>query len=193
MLIDDERTRKLLYRIVCLLTSDTELREDLIQEAMVHLWLLEERRPGQSRSWYLQNCKFRVQNYIAAGKSVDSLKRRNGRLSSVGDDHDIGEFAGQQNLDEALFAQLSARDIISLLSSRLTEFEQSVLHHLAEGLRAREIATQLKVSHPTVIKHRRKIAAVAIKLGIPCLSTYSRNGSCSQARCSRRNSCTLAK
>jgi DNA-directed RNA polymerase specialized sigma24 family protein len=193
MLIDDERTRKLLYRIVCLLTSDTELREDLIQEAMVHLWLLEERRPGQSRSWYLQNCKFRLQNYIAAGKSVDSLKRRNGRLSSLGDCDEIGEFAGQQNHDEALFAQLSARDIVSLLSSRLTEFEQSVLHHLAEGLRAREIATQLKVSHPTVIKHRRKIAAVAIKLGIPCLSTYSRNGSCSPSKYSRSNSCTLAK
>lgn len=193
MLIDDERTRKLLYRIVCLLTSDTELREDLIQEAMVHLWLLEERRPGQSRSWYLQNCKFRLQNYIAAGKSVDSLKRRNGRLSSHGDGDEIGEFASQQNLDEALFAQLSARDIVSQLSSRLTEFEQSVLHHLSEGLRAREIATQLKVSHPTVIKHRRKIAALAMKLGIPSLSTYSRNGSCSLAKYSRSDSCASAK
>src|ERR1700740_1086225 len=95
MLSDDARTRKLLHRIVCLLTSDADLREDLLQEAIVHLWLLEERRPGQSRSWYLQNCKFHLQNHLATGRSVDSLKRRNGRVASLGDGHETEGSIGQ--------------------------------------------------------------------------------------------------
>src|SRR5579862_1673853 len=179
MMIDEERTRELLCRIVCRLTTDTALREDLIQEAMVHLWLLEERRPGQSRSWYLQNCKFHLQNYISAGKSVDSLKRKRGRVSFSSDCDEIGEFVnGNGNgteLDAAVFAQLNAQDIISLLSPRLTTFERSVLLHLSDGLPAREIAGRLKVSHPTVIKYRRNIAALAIRLGIAPFPQYRRN------------------
>jgi DNA-directed RNA polymerase specialized sigma24 family protein len=177
MQIDSDRIRKLLYRIVCLLTSDREFREDLYQEAILHLWLVEERHPGQSASWYLQNCKFHLQNYIAKGRSVDSPKRRNGRLSAVGNDEKIGELLSQPESDDTLLGQVSARDIISQLSSQLTPFEQSVLGYLAEGLKAREIAVQLNVSHPTVIKHRRKIASMAIKLGIPPVAKYSRNHS----------------
>jgi DNA-directed RNA polymerase specialized sigma24 family protein len=175
MMIDEGRTRELLCRIVCRLTSDATLREDLLQEAMVHLWLLEARRPGQSRSWYLQNCKFRLQNYITAGKSVDSLKRKRGRVTFSSDCDEIDEFVSAAEFDAAVFAQLSAHDIIAALSSRLKAFERSVLLHLADGLPAREIAARLKVSHPTVIKHRRNIAALAIKLGIPPLPRYGRN------------------
>ena len=70
MLIDDVRTRELLSRIVSRLSTNPTGRDDLMQEALVHLWLLEERRPGQRQSWYLQSCKFHLQNYIAAGRSV---------------------------------------------------------------------------------------------------------------------------
>src|SRR5207249_2820626 len=112
------------------------------------------------------------------GKSVDSPKRKRGRVSMSGDCDEIGEFMnGNGNaaeLDGAAFAQLNVRDIISLLSVRLTLFERSVLLHLADGLAAREIATRLSVSHPTVIKHRRNIAALAIRLGIPPLPRYQR-------------------
>lgn len=182
MLIDDLRTRELLCSIAYRLTSDVTLREDLIQEAMVHLWLLEERRPGQSRSWYLQNCKFHLQNHIVAGRSVDSLKRRKGRVLFAGECEELGPFSSALELDDALFAQVSARDIIAALSSELTIFQQSVLNHLAEGLRAREIAARLNVSHPTVIKHRRKIAALAIKMGIPPLPRYQRTQELAAAR-----------
>jgi len=174
MIIDEMRPRELLRRIVCRLTPDTALREDLIQEAMVHLWLLEERRPAQSPSWYLQNCKFHLQNYIAAGKSVDSLKRKRGRVSFPRDGESIDEFRNSTGSDGADFAQLGARDIISLLSPRLTTVERSVLLHLADGLSAREIASKLGLSHPTVIKYRRNIAALAIRLGIPPLPQYQR-------------------
>jgi DNA-directed RNA polymerase specialized sigma24 family protein len=182
MLIDEVQTRELLCRIVRRLTADASLGEDLLQEALLHLWLLEEQRPGQSRSWYLQGCKYHLQNYMSAGKSIDSPKRKQGKLVFSSDFAEIDDFVSEPQLEAMIFAQISARDIISQLSSRLTAFEQSVLFHLAEGLRAREIAARLNVSHTTVIKHRRKIAAVALKMGIPRLPQYKRDRTCLLAK-----------
>jgi DNA-directed RNA polymerase specialized sigma24 family protein len=159
---------------VCRLTGDTALRQDLMQEALVHLWLLEARKPRQSRSWYLQSCKFHLQNYIVAGRSVDSLKRRRTQFCITGDVAELEEIHSLADSDGAAFAVISARDILTLLCNRLTPFEQAVLSRLAEGCGAREIAGELKVSHPTVIKYRRKIAALAIRLGIGPMPRYSR-------------------
>jgi DNA-directed RNA polymerase specialized sigma24 family protein len=167
MLIDETRTRELLDRIVRRLTADAALWEDLRQESLIHLWLLEERRPGQSRSWYLQSCRFHLQNYLAAGKSVDSLKRKRSIVPLSGEDVEFDSLVDESEWDTAVIAQVSAQDIISQLAPRLSTFERLVLFHLAYGLKAREIAVRLKVSHPTIIKHRRRIAALAIRIGIP--------------------------
>jgi DNA-directed RNA polymerase specialized sigma24 family protein len=175
MLIDDVRMRDLLSRIACRLTGDAALRQDLMQEALVHLWLLEARKPRQSRSWYLQSCKFHLQNYLVAGRSVDSLKRKRAQFCVSGDGAELDEKYPASDHDGAAFAVISARDILDLLCGRLTPFEQAVLYRLAEGRGAREIACDLKVSHPTIIKHRRKIAALAIRLGIAPLPKYSRS------------------
>jgi len=140
---------------------------------LVRLWLLEERRPGQCQSWYLQSCKFHLQDYIKAGRSVDSPKRNSGRISIANGDGD--EFLPLQNDDDAMFGQVSAREIFALLSGRLTPFEQSILNHLSEGLGAREIAQRLEVTHPTVIKYRRRIAALTLRLGISRYPKYQRS------------------
>lgn len=179
MLIDDVRTRELLSRIVYRLSSDPAVRDDMMQEALVHLWLLEERRPGQRQSWYLQSCKFHLQNYITAGRSVDSPKRNSGRISIADGDED---FLPLQGDDDAMLGQVSAQEIFALLSGRLTPFEQSILNHLSEGLGAREIAQRLEVTHPTVIKYRRRIAALAMRLGIPSYPKYQRGRALAAAR-----------
>lgn len=172
MLIDDTRTRELLSRIVYRLSSEPAVRDDLVQEALVHLWLLEERRPGQRQSWYLQSCKFHLQNYISSGRSVDSPKRRSGRITIS--DNDGDEFLSAYHDEGAVVGQVSARDIFTVLCGRLTPFEQSILNHLAEGLGAREIAQRLEVTHPTVIKYRRRIAALTMQLGISRYPKYQR-------------------
>jgi hypothetical protein len=55
-----------------------------------------------------------------------------------------------------------------------------ILDRLVEGLGVREISRQLDVSHPAVIKSRRKIAGIAKKLAILPLgrttSTHSASG-----------------
>lgn len=173
--IDEAQTRQLLRRIVSRVTSNPALREDLMQEALIHLWLLEERRPGQTRSWYLQNCKYHLGNIMALGRSVDSLKRRSSQVPFSDNGEDLVKLSGKPGSDDAVLAVVSARDIITLLSQRLSDFERAILRFLEGGLGAREIAAKLKVSHPTVIKHRRRIAAQALKLGITPLSPAPKN------------------
>src|SRR6266446_2306124 len=76
MVIDQKETSGILRQIVFKLTPDRALREDLTQEALVHLWLREKQQPGQTQSWYLQSCRFHLQNYLRNGRSVDSRRHR---------------------------------------------------------------------------------------------------------------------
>lgn len=148
------------------LTSHPFLREDLMQEAMIHLWLIEARRPGQTRSWYLQSCRYHLQHYLGAGRSVDSTKRRGGEVQVSHGTEDESLLSDQSEWDDPVLATVSAREIIGLLSGRLAPKERAVLDCLADGLGAREIGRQLKLSHTMVIRCRRKIADMLLGLGV---------------------------
>ena len=157
-----------LARMVQSTTSHSCLRDDLLQEAMVHAWLIEDRRPGQTRSWYLQSCKFHLHHYLQSGRSIDSQKRSSGQLLPDDlDGHD--ELLEQIDSGHSVFDCVSARDIISLLSRHLLPPEKAVLDCLADGLGPREIGRKLKVSHTLVIKQRRKIASLLRKFERPSL------------------------
>lgn len=168
----EARTRELtlrdsLIRMIWNMTDDPELRADLLQEATVQLWRAQTQRPGQTRSWYLQSCKFRVQHYLAAGRSVDSTKRRNGWLELDPDSEDGERILNEADSSESVFASVSARDILAQLAPRLESQERRVLHCFAEGMGAREIGRKLKISHTMVIKHRRRIASLLLRLENP--------------------------
>src|ERR1043166_3183645 len=119
MLMDDQSVKELLSRMVRKITTSAVLREDLLQEALVHLWLTENQRPGQTRSWYIQSCRFHLQHYLASGRSVDAAKRRTSE-SHFSFEED-GEHALSDHFEggDLLLAQIGAREIISLLSSKL--------------------------------------------------------------------------
>src|SRR6266571_4749171 len=72
LITEDASLRESLTQIIRGLTPNAALREDLLQEALIHLWLTETRRPSQTRSWYLQSSKFHLQQYLVSGRSVDS-------------------------------------------------------------------------------------------------------------------------
>ena len=100
-----------LARMVQSTTSHPCLRDDLLQEAVVHAWLIEERRPGQTRSWYLQSCKFHLRHYLESGRSVDSQKRRAGQLLPDDmDGHD--ELLDQIDSGDSVFDCVSARESV---------------------------------------------------------------------------------
>ena len=45
--LERPETYATMLRVVATLTPDRSLREDLVQEAVIHLWQLYNRRPGQ--------------------------------------------------------------------------------------------------------------------------------------------------
>lgn len=170
--------RRALAQMVRGMTQNAALREDLLQEALVHLWLTETRRPGQTPSWYLQSCKFHLQHYLNGGRSIDSAKRWRDRLplpEHAPDDEAFDEPADSGN---SVLTSVSAREIISLLSAHLSSQEIAVLHCLADGLGAREIGRHLNLSHTMVIRYRRKIATLFKRLELSpfVLSRRSANG-----------------
>lgn len=166
MLIEDIQTLEQLGKIVVRLTSNPALREDLMQEALIHLWQVQEQQPGQTKNWYLQNCRFHLLHYLALGRSVDSPKRRASQVHPPEQDEDSDNWLDRFEGPDSVLQDVSARDILNSLSRLLSPREVSILQWLAEGLGTREIARRIGISHPMVIKHRRKIAALAKKLAI---------------------------
>src|SRR5205823_2067349 len=164
MFVDEASARQCLARMIRKMTANGALRDDLLQEALIHLWLTELARAGQTRSWYLQSCKYHLLHYLAAGRSVDSAKRRSGQTQFM-EDLD-GSISSVEDGDsgESVFGLVSARDIISLLSPLLARQERSVLECFADGLRLREIGRKLGISHTMVIRHRTKIASLLQRL-----------------------------
>ena len=149
------------------MTANLALREDLLQEALIHLWLTESRRPNQTKSWYLQSCKYHLLHYLASGRSIDSGKRRASQIINGQDWDDRDGFPEEIDSGNSVLTWVSARDIISLLSPQLLPHERAVLNCFADGLGPREIGRKLKMSHTMVIKHRRKIASLFSRLDLP--------------------------
>jgi len=167
MLFNDAGVCETLQKIVSKLTPDPALRDDLMQECLIRLWKLEKDEPGRTRSWYLQNCRFHLQHWLELGRSLDSPKRAGGD-SRVTIDGINGELPAEwYHTNGELLELVSARDIVSTLSPHLKPSENAVLGALADGLVLNDIANKLKLSYPTVLKYRHKIAALSIKLGIP--------------------------
>lgn len=160
-LIDDPGVVQNLRKIVSTLSYQSSVRQDLMQEALIHLWRLQQERPGQRKSWYLQNCRFRIQHYLATGRSLDSPKRRSAQTAlSFMEVEGLERTASLTTPDNEL-ETASANDLVEALEFYLRPIECDVLRCLAEGFSTTEIARQLGLSSPTVVKYRRKIARLA--------------------------------
>jgi len=166
MFVDEAPIRQSLARIIRKMTANGALREDLLQEALIHLWLTELARPAQTRSWYMQSCRYHLMHYLAAGRSVDSTKRRAGQLHFAEDSEEC-DWLLNDDSGASVFGWVSARDIMSLLTPHLHAQERAVLECFADGLRVREIGRKLDISHTMVIRHRRKIASLLKRLETP--------------------------
>jgi len=167
LITEDASLRESLTQIIRGLTPNAALREDLLQEAMIHLWLTETRRPGQTRSWYLQSCRFHLQHYLNCGRSIDSAKRWRDQLPL--NEHSEDEETSSEETDSgnSVVTCVSAREIMAMLAPHLSNLQQAVLDCLADGLGARGIGRKLKLSHTMVIRHRRKIASLLTRLELP--------------------------
>jgi len=166
VLIEETQILVLLRRIVAGFTADSVLQADLMQECLFHLWKIEREKPGQTRSWYLQSCRFHLQHYLTSGRSLDSHKRANGNKQIVIDGPGEVPALGEYHTNGELFESVCFQDVISTLAHHLKPCERVVLGGLIEGMRLGEIATKSGLSRPTVLKYRRNIASLIRQLGI---------------------------
>jgi len=172
MHVDEPTSRELLRGLVQNITSNPGLWDDLFQEALIHLWIIETRRPGQTKSWYLHSCKFHLLHYLASGRSIDAIKRRDGQIDFEADsDYDVEAGTG-----DSVLSSVCARELIALLSRQLLPPEKAVLECLADGLGPREIGRRLNISHTMVIKHRCKIASLVTRLEDPARQLLGMDG-----------------
>jgi DNA-binding CsgD family transcriptional regulator len=152
--------------VVAGFSRDPQLRQDLLQECLLHLWKLEVEKPGHTRSWYLQGCRFHLQHYVAVGRSVDSLKRncKNSRVNI--DDHEEEPALNDHHTNGEVFDNVSFEDVVSILKRQIKPREWQVLSGLVDGMALQEIVSEFGISRPTVLKYRRKLAALTTRLGI---------------------------
>ena len=167
MLVHQKKTGDVLRQIVFKVTANRACHDDLTQEVLIHLWLRETQCPGQTESWYLQSCRFFLQNHLRNGRSVDSHRHHHSRRPTTAVvDESVEDSADESVAGGSVPALVGAREIVSLLDAWLTPLERQILTCLAEGFGVREIAARFDLSHTSVIRHRRRIAALALTLGI---------------------------
>ena len=165
-LSDEPSVRAALHRMVLRMEGNPHTREDLLQQALVHLWCQEREHPGQRLSWYLQGVSFHLHHLRASGSSLDSPKHRGAQAAFAELSEAWDQWSERLHFDEGIMSEVNAHDIVLLLSARLKPREQSILGWLADGLGTSEIANLLHISHQAVNQDRRNIASVAIKIGI---------------------------
>ena len=141
------------------------MQADMMQECLFHLWRTEREKPNQTRSWYLQSCRFHVQHWLASGRSLDHPKRGRG-ASEILDGDDEHPALSEYHTDGQFFEGVCFRDTLSTLNRRLGKRQRAVLNGLVDGQTMSEIASSANLSYPTVLKYRTVIADLTAKLGI---------------------------
>jgi DNA-directed RNA polymerase specialized sigma24 family protein len=162
---------KQLQGIALRLTGDPDQQRDLMQEMFVHLIRIQTAEPGQALSWYLKSCEFRARNYLKPGPGVDAPRRAGNGL--LGDEVSAGggmspgngtRFSAEPVGPIEIQGELITSDVLNLILPLLSDMRQRVLFLLMRGCGVREAARELGITHPAVIKHRKKIARIAREL-----------------------------
>jgi hypothetical protein len=107
-----------------------------------------------------------LQNQLRNGRSVDSVKRASAGCSLAEFEQRVESGREGSSSYDPVLGAVSAREILSALTKWLTPLEWRVLTCLTEGFGVRQVSSLLKVSHTSVIRHRRRIASLALTLGI---------------------------
>jgi|SRR5208283_56390 DNA-directed RNA polymerase specialized sigma24 family protein len=162
---------KELQGIATKLTSDPDVQKDLMQEMFLHLVRIRTVDPDRALSWYLKSCEFHARNFLRPGEHTSSANgERNGasfdEIMAGGherhgmDPRSSSPLVGQIEIQ----GELITGDVLDLILPLLSEMQQQVLFLLMKGCGVREAGRELGITHPAVIKHRKKIARIAHEL-----------------------------
>jgi len=159
---------KQLQGIAARLTDDPQQQKNLMQEMFVHLVRVQTAEPGHALSWYLNSCEFHVRNHFKPGHGVEASRRDGYSMphGEVATDRVVVPGNGTRFVPEPvgpieIQGELITNDVLNLILPLLSDMRQRVLFLLMKGCGVREAARELGITHPAVIKHRKKIARIA--------------------------------
>jgi hypothetical protein len=158
---------KELQGIATKLTSDPDIQKDLMHEMFLHLVRIRTVDPDRALSWYLKSCEFHARNFLkpgehagaANGASFDEILPGGHERHGM-DTRSSSPLVGQIEIQ----GELITGDVLNLILPLLSDMQQQVLFLLMKGCGVREAGRQLGITHPAVIKHRKKIARIAHEL-----------------------------
>jgi hypothetical protein len=156
---------KQLRKIATKLTGDPDLQKDLMQEMFLHLVRLQTAEPSQSLVRHLETCGSHARNFISPSLKIDSPRPGHDKIPSIREHHVNGALAFPPMASHVeIQGERITTETINLILPLLSEMQQQVLSLLMKGYGVRQAARELGVTHPAVIKHRKKIARIAREL-----------------------------
>jgi RNA polymerase sigma factor (sigma-70 family) len=151
--------------IVRSVTTDPNMRDDLLQEALYSFHVNRAKFPQETMSWHLQRCRMKLLDYLGQGRSVDSLKRQSGACPIPDPSKEDAQIHPALVQPESISEFVSARDVMEQLQSRLCPMGRQILKHLCEGYTLREIGFLIGLTPSRVWEYRKEIAATAMLIG----------------------------
>ena len=165
MLYEDMDVLKRLRGMIYHLCDEPWMREDCLAVVRAHLWRLENDKPGQKQTYYLEGCHYVLTHFLEQGRSIDSWKRRYGRLPLPNEDPD------EQNLPEpfvddsdSVRSTVCAHEIVKELCGWLKPSEKLVLLDMQKGLTVQESADARGLTQQTVSRDRQRIEILGLRL-----------------------------
>jgi DNA-directed RNA polymerase specialized sigma24 family protein len=151
-----------LREIAVKLTADPDLQKDVMQEMFVHLVQIQTAEAGQTLSWYLKSCEFHARNSLKLGRN--NAPHKVVPAADNGEPHGNGAPHSPMTVAIEIQGELITSDIANRIVPRLSDMQQQILFLLMKGCGVRETGREVGITHPAVIKHRKKIARIAREL-----------------------------
>jgi len=163
---------KELQAIATRFTSDPDCQKQLMNEMFLHLVRMRTVDPDRELNWYLKGCEGHARSILKPVESARvSMARSFDETGPVDCDRravvaQTSPVVGQIEIEGERIIQGERinGEVVSLLLPLLTDMQQQVLFLLMKGCGVREAGRQLGITHPAVIKHRKKIARIAHEL-----------------------------
>jgi len=139
-----------------------------MQEMFVHFVHVQTAVPGRTLGWCFKSCEAHARECLRRDRQADALNRDGNGLPDAPFPLPPTGHPGDEThptiplVDEIeIEGELITNDVLVVLLPLLSNMQQQVLFHLMKGCGVREAGRQLGISHPAVIKHRKKIARIA--------------------------------
>jgi hypothetical protein len=156
---------KELRGIATKLASDPHVQSDVMHEMYLHLVRVRTVDPDRPLSWYLNSCEFHGRRYLNPLERADASLPDivpGGDGSNRVDTHSPASTPFSADIE--IQGERIPSDVLNTILPLLSEMQQQVLFLLMKGCGVREAGRKLGITHPAVIKHRKKIARIAREL-----------------------------